>query len=70
MAYTTEDYTCVPFANVGQRREITIPAGTEVVAVSESSGFAVKHAALIVRLTGNTHDPHYRYVWVPARIVE
>lgn len=51
---------------------ITIPAGTAVKAVPSSGGrtlFAVVSVKLLIDLTGNTHDPKYRYCFVPADAV-
>lgn len=53
----------------------TIPNGTEVVLVPNASGtegdlWAVRSQKLLVELTGgNTHDPKYRYCWVPTDAV-
>lgn len=53
----------------------TVPAGTEVTLVRDASGtegdlYAVASVALLMQLTGNTHDPTYRYAWVPNDAVE
>lgn len=53
----------------------TIPQGTVVTLIKGASGtegdlWAVRDAKLIMDLTGNTHDPKYRYTWVPADAVE
>jgi hypothetical protein len=32
--------------------------------------FAVDDIPLLIKLTGNDHDPHYRYVFVPNSIVQ
>lgn len=46
--------------------EITIPAGTEAMLVpSPGGGWVVASERLLVELTGNTHDPKYRYCWLP-----
>lgn len=42
---------------------ITIPEGTEVINVTRGE-WAIRDVGLIERLTGNLHDPQYRYVWV------
>lgn len=52
----------------------TLPKGTPVVLIKNASGtegdlYAVRDAKTIMDLTGNTHDPKYRYVWVPADAV-
>lgn len=47
---------------------VTIPEGTEVTNVTHG-GWAVKDVGLIERLTGNLHDPQYRYVWVSEACV-
>lgn len=50
-----------------------IPAGTRVVRVPNGTGedlWGVDDVPLLIRLTGNTHDPHYRYVIVPTDTVE
>ena len=51
---------------------ITLPKGTVLVRVKGGSGpsYAVASEALLIRLTGNTHDPHYRYLFVPDDAVE
>lgn len=53
---------------------ITIPAGTEVMLVPKGAGlefdiWAVRSEELLIRLSGNTHDPRYRYCRVPADAV-
>ena len=53
--------------------EITIPKGTRLLIVPGGGGevhFAVESQALLTRLTGNTHDPKYRYAFMPADAVE
>lgn len=49
------------------RYTITIPAGTRAVLVRNGMGdqWAVDDVPLLVRLTGNDHDPQYRYAWLP-----
>lgn len=49
----------------------TLPAGTVVVLIKGADGikgdlWAVRDAKVIIDLTGNTHDPIYRYTWVEA----
>lgn len=46
---------------------VTIPAGTEVMRVND--GWAVRSVKRLEELTGNTHDPKYRYCWVPEDAV-
>jgi hypothetical protein len=64
---TNRDVELIPFENVGLRQTITIPAGTRCVAVDGPMGmaWAVGDVRLLMRLTGNTHDPKYRYVFLP-----
>lgn len=52
----------------------TIPKGTRVHLVKGADGmrgdlWAVSSVSLLVNLTGNNWDPHYRYAWVPADAV-
>jgi hypothetical protein len=48
----------------------TLPAGSEVIQPRDRPGhFAVKDTALLIRLTGNQHDPIWKYYWVPAAAV-
>lgn len=50
-----------------------LPAGTKVRKVKGASGidlYAVDSTALLIELTGNTHDPKYRYAFVPADAVD
>lgn len=66
---TTRDVTIDYLKEMGSAAHcrITIPAGTRAVLVEgQGGGWAVDDIPLIVRLTGNTHDPHYRYAWLPA----
>lgn len=49
--------------------DVTLPAGTRVMLVKGASGtkgdlYAVADAKLLVDLTGNSHDPKYRYAFV------
>lgn len=51
--------------------DVVLPAGTDVMLLKNASGtapfnkWAVQSEALLMKLTGNTHDPKYRYAWVP-----
>ena len=54
---------------------ITLPAGTIVDLIKGASGtqgdlYAVRSIALLIELTGNTHDPKYRYAFVPTDAVD
>jgi len=54
---------------------ITLPKGTACIFVKGASGthgdlYAVRDAKVISDLTGNTHDPIYRYTWVDAEHLE
>lgn len=54
---------------------ITLPAGTTVTLVKEASGtegdlYAVQSVKLLIELTGNAHDPKYRYAFVPTDAVD
>ena len=45
--------------------KVTLPKGAAVHYVdSPGGGWAISSVQLLVELTGNTHDPHYRYAWV------
>lgn len=68
MAHTTRDVTVDYLANIGYPHRITIPSGTTVIPVGNE--WAVASVALLVKLTGNTHDPKYRYCMVPSDSVE
>ena len=51
--------------------EVTIPKGTALVEVKgHGGGFAVASINLLQELTGNKHDPKYRYVWVNFADIE
>lgn len=50
--------------------QFTVPAGTEVIQPKGTQAWAVKSTKLLIELTGNQHDPIYRYYWVPANVVE
>lgn len=48
---------------------ITVPKGTRVRLIKNADGlrgdlFAIDDVRLLVGLTGNTHDPYYRYAVV------
>jgi hypothetical protein len=54
---------------------VTIPAGTRCELVRGASGtkgdlFAIADVAKLIELTGNAHDPHYRYAFVDNADVE
>lgn len=70
-AHTIRDVTVDYLANIGTPYRITIPAGTEVIPVEGGMGteWAVKSEKLLIDLTGNTHDPKYRYCFVPSDVV-
>lgn len=43
----------------------TIPAGTRVHFVAGTGGgWVVSSERLLIDLTGNDHDPRYRYAWI------
>lgn len=49
-----------------------LPKGTELIKLQNGQGFdcfAVQSEQLLISLTGNDHDPKYRYCWIPARFV-
>lgn len=53
----------------------TLPAGTEIMAVCRGVDmhiplYAVKNSALLMELSGNNHDPKYRYCFVSPELVE
>lgn len=55
-------------------QKVTLPAGTKVRLIKEASGtegdlYAVESVKLLIELTGNAHDPHYRYAFVPTDAV-
>jgi hypothetical protein len=58
------EVNCWPDLGPGGACRVTIPAGTP--AVLTIGGWAVDDIPLLVRLTGNRHDPHYRHVRLPA----
>jgi hypothetical protein len=53
------------------RSTIVIPKGTRCTFVDDPMGgaWAVADVALLRRLTGNDHDPKYRYVFLPNEAV-
>lgn len=51
-----------------------LPHGTPIALIKgldgrAGDGFVVADIAALVELTGNPHDPHYRYVRVPERFI-
>lgn len=53
----------------------TLPAGSRVTLVKNASGidgdlFAAADITQLKALTGNTHDPVYRYLFLPADLIE
>jgi hypothetical protein len=72
MAKTIREVTVKYLENIGFPYDVTVPEGTELTAVEGGTGisYAVKDVALLIRLTGNTHDPHYRYCCVPDDVVD
>lgn len=60
MAVTNRDITANLWGST-----VTIPAGTRVHFVKGiGGGWVVSSAKLLIELTGNTHDPIYRYAWI------
>lgn len=54
---------------------ITLPPGTRVHLVVGADGvkgdlWAVSDVKLLQELTGNAHDPKYRYLWIDAAAVK
>jgi len=50
---------------------ITPPAGTQALRIKGADGlrgdlFAAAQAKVLIDLTGNTHDPKYRYCWLSS----
>ena len=76
MAYRTGVTVTESTSHVGDgpfAQKITIPAGTRVRSVTDGMGFehwTVVSKELLIRLSGNTHDPIYRYSFVPADCVK
>ncbi len=66
--------TCWPGVMVDRPKGITItlPEGTVLRPVIDNGQvqYAVDDIDLLVRLTGNDHDPQYRYVYVPTEEVK
>jgi hypothetical protein len=51
--------------------DVVLPKGTNVEYPSKiNSMWAVASVDLLIKLTGNTHDPKYRYAWVPTDEVD
>lgn len=53
--------------------DIVLPAGTRVREVANGMGvieYAIDDVALLQRLTGNSHDPVYRWLFVPGEAVD
>lgn len=53
----------------------TLPTGTAVTLIEDGGGtrghlWAVSNPQVIMDLTGNTHDPIYRYFWIEPKDVE
>lgn len=74
MPHLKEDYTCTPFQNIGLSTAITVPKGTKCKLVKSlnggaGDGWVIDDVPLLIKLTGNSHDPVYRYVEVPAELV-
>lgn len=70
LSKTTEDHEAYAWGST-----IVIPAGTKVRFIPKADGltgsmWAVEDIALLIKLTGNRHDPKYRYLFVPSAIVE
>jgi hypothetical protein len=66
---TTQPVTVTWLAEMGAAAacRVTIPAGTRAKLVEGTGGgWVVEDVDLLVRLTGNSHDPHYRYLFLPA----
>jgi hypothetical protein len=65
---TSREVTVRYLENIGAGVDVTLPKGAILVNVNDR--FAVQSIDLIARLTGNTHDPKYRWCYVPAEVVE
>lgn len=51
--------------------KITLPIGTKIcLVIEENGGYAVADSEWLKQVTGNTHDPEYRFLYVPADAVE
>lgn len=45
--------------------DVVIPKGARVKFIDgNGGGFAIEDTQLLIALTGNTHDPIYRYAWI------
>lgn len=72
MAYkTTRALDLIAWPGIGGGYPITLPEGSRALLVKGLSGlngdgFAVASIRQLVELTGNHHDPKYRYVDLPA----
>lgn len=64
MAKTTKD---LPMNLWGT--PVVLPAGTKVEQIGIGGQYAVVSTKLLIELTGNTHDPKYRYAFVPEDAV-
>jgi hypothetical protein len=65
----------IDFPETRECPAFTLPKGASVVLVKRADGikgdlWAVRDAKIIMGLTGNTHDPKYRWTWVPDDAVE
>ena len=50
---------------------ITIPKGSAVLHVDgNGGGFALASTSQLIALTGNDHDPKYRYCWLNGADVD
>ena len=51
---------------------IKVPAGTRLVPSTGGMGtdYAIASSDWLMKATGNTHDPKYRFVFVPKDAVE
>lgn len=49
---------------------VVIPKGERVKFVEgNGGGFVIEDTQLLISLTGNTHDPIYRYAWISGEDV-
>lgn len=67
---TTREVTVDYLANLGPAAacKVTVPVGTPALLIQDGSGaefWAVADVAWLVEVTGNTHDPYYRYCFIP-----
>jgi hypothetical protein len=65
---TAREVTVRYLENIGAGIDVTIPKGMLLLKVNGK--YAVQSTALLIKLTGNTHDPKYRWCYVPADAVE